>query len=96
MSKELFLKNKKMASEWRSIASGELFQQVLTHARSQIAQQGPTQEELRGAEFMAHTLLTIAETEESSFVFPSPGLIHYTESMPEDPRAPKPKRSKKG
>lgn len=89
MSKELFLKQKKFASEWRSIAGGDLFQQVLTHARAQIAQQGPTREELRGVEFMAHTLLTIAEPEEQSFVFPSPGLVHYTEAMPEDPRQPK-------
>jgi len=93
MSAEL-LKNKKLASEWRSIAGGEVFEQVLTHARAQIAQQGPTREELRGVEFMAHTLLTIADAEESSFVFPSPGLIHYTETMPEDPSL-KPRKKKK-
>ena len=96
MSKELFLKNKKLANDWRAVAHGDVFEQVLTHARSQIAQQGPSREELRGVELLAHTLLTICDSEEKDFVFPSPGLIHYTESMPEDPRAPKPKRSKKG
>jgi len=95
MSKDLFLKEVQLASAWRSIAGGENFQKVLTYARSQIAQQGPTREELRGVELLAHTLLNIAEPEFSEFSFPSPGIIHERETMPEDPRDAKQKPRKK-
>jgi len=95
MSKELFLKETTLAATWRAISGGETFEKVLTYARSQIAQQGPTREELRGVELLAHTLLTISEPEESDFIFPSPGLVHERETMPEDPRDTKQKPRKK-
>ncbi len=92
MSKDLFLKQSKLASEWRGIAGSQSFEQVLTYARAQIAQQGPTREELRGVELLAQTLLNIAEPDDLSFVFPSPGLNHQPDTMPEPE---KPKKSKK-
>lgn len=95
MSKDLFLKDKTLAAAWRATAGSENFEKVLTYARSEIARKGPTQEEFRGCELMAHTLLTLADAEESDFVFPSPGLVHYTDSMPKRPEEQKARKQQK-
>ncbi len=92
--KEQFLKLKELSSSWRTTAASTEFETVLTYARSEIASKGPTREELRGVELMAHTLLNLAEPEEISFQFPSPGLNHMPDVMP-DREPSKPSRKKK-
>lgn len=92
MSKELFLKNKELSSKWRDMALSDNFEQVLTFARSEISQQGPSTEMLKGAELMAHTLLTLAEPEEVSFLWPKTGLDHMADKMPTRPAESKRKK----
>lgn len=91
MSKELFLKNTELAKSWRSVTHGDVFDKVLIYARSEIAQGAPTRDDLRGAELMAHTLMTLADAEETGFEWPSSGLQHQAEVMPDKT---KPKRKK--
>lgn len=89
MTKDLFLKDRKLASEWRGIAGGTAFETVLTYARAMIVERAPSRDELRGVEMLAHTLLNMAEPEETAFEFPSPGLVHDVDAMPEREKQPK-------
>ena len=85
MTRELFLKDRALADRWRKITHGEDFERVLTYARAHIAEGGSSLEELRGVERLAHALLNMAEAEEKPFAFPTSGLHHQPEIMPERP-----------
>lgn len=94
-TKELFLKDRKLASDWRGIAGGNTFETVLTYARAMIVEGAPSRDELRGVELLAHTLTTMAEPNEVPFNFPSPGLHHDVDAMPEATGEPKNKAKRK-
>lgn len=94
MTKDIFLKEKELASWWRGIAGDPRFEKVLAFARSRIFEGAPDREELVGAELMVHTLTNLAEAEDQPFEFPSPGLHHEADQMPER-EEDKPKKGKK-
>ena len=81
-TKELFLKDKKLAAQWRTIVNDGLLETVLLYARGEIVERKPTQEELVGAELMAHTLKQLAEVDPEPFEFPNPGLHHDLDRVP--------------
>jgi hypothetical protein len=95
MTKELFLKDKKLAAQWRSIVNDGLLDLVLLYARGEIVERAPSQEELRGAELMAHTLHELAEVEPTEFEFPNPGLHHDLDRMPGNGHTKQTKAKKK-
>lgn len=84
-SKKLFFKVKDLAPFWAKIAHDDQFELVLTFARAEFAESQPSSEELRGAERFAGILQTLADNEEGSTPFPSPGLHHHIDKLPERP-----------
>lgn len=85
-SKALFLKSKDVPAFWASICGNDNFEIVLTFARSEFAESQPTQDELKGAEKFIQILRTISSNEESNLPFPSAGLIHQIDKMPDKPK----------
>lgn len=85
-SKEQFLRDKKLAGEWNSITKGETFEKVMLHVRCAMMETAPSREELIGAEHVIHLMSNIAENEAQPFDFPSPGLHHEIDAMPEKPK----------
>lgn len=86
-SKDLFLKDKELSSKWNAISKGEIFETVLIYARGAFMQQGPSHEEILGAEKILHVLCKLSENDDMVFEFPSPGLHHMTEPMPKKPES---------
>lgn len=81
-TKEQFLKDKRLAAQWRTIVGDGLLDKVLLYARGEIVERAPSREELVGAELMAHTLQQLAEVEPEPFEFPNPGLHHDLDRVP--------------
>lgn len=94
-TKDQFLKEKKLATQWRTIVNDGLLDTVLLYARGEIVERAPSREELVGAELMAHTLKQLAEVEPEPFEFPNPGLYHDIDRVTETVDNKKPKAKKK-
>lgn len=95
-AKTNFLHNKELAKWWASIAHDSRFTDVLTHARSFIMESTPERSVVQGAEHLISVLETMTDNPETGMDFPSPGLVHNVDSMPDiqtDEQSDAPKKS---
>ena len=80
-AKALFLKPDKdgqsLAQWWVAIARDDRFDRVLLHLRASLLESAPTPEEQRGIQLALDNLLTLADNENQTIPFPSPGLHHH-------------------
>ena len=79
-AKDLFLKKKpgeqSISQWWASVIHDEKFEMVRTCARAELFEQGLSNEQMTGAQFMLNTLESLPEGEAQPTRFPSPGLHH--------------------
>ena len=94
MAKDQFLRDKELVKKW-VVVRNEFLDSVLTFARADMMESGPSAEEIKGAERLIHAMRNLPEGESPSFKFPSPGLKHQIDKMPEPlTDQPKPKENK--
>ncbi len=83
-AKRLFLRKEpgkqSLAEWWVSVVHDDRFEMVMTCARAECMELSLSQEQMKGAEMMLATLLTLPDNEETFAPYPSPGLQHR---MPE-------------
>ena len=85
-AKHIFLRKepgKQSLSEWWvAVVHHENFEMVMTCARAEAMETGLTQEQMKGAEMMLATLLTLPDNEPAFEPYPSPGLVHKMPTKP--------------
>lgn len=84
-AKENFLRDKDLVKWWVSITHDPRYDAVVTHARSMIMESAMERAEMVGARHILGVLETMAETPDKAFEFPSPGVIHNVDKMPDPP-----------
>lgn len=80
--KELFLRDKDLASKWAGICHSDTWEKTLSYVRSELMTGRPSREQIIGAESVIRIFETITDAEPTSFEFPSTGLYHDLEPKP--------------
>jgi hypothetical protein len=79
-AKRIFLRKEpgkqSLAEWWVSVVHDDRFEMVMTCARAECMELSLSQEQMRGAEMMLATLLTLPDSEEVFTELPGPGLVH--------------------
>lgn len=83
-AKRIFLRKEpgkqSLAEWWVSVVHDDRFEMVMTCARAENMEMGLTEPQMKGAEMMLATLLTLADSEIPFDEYPNPGLQHVMSS----------------
>ena len=79
-SKRIFLRKtpgqQSLAEWWVTVVHDDRFEMVMTCARAECMELSLSQEQMRGAEMVLATLLTLPDNEPVFETYPTPGLQH--------------------